>query len=226
MRYNGVFLMIGILIIQCKIPTYSKYTSSINTPIGATIENNYIIDSIIKPYSDTLHGAMDQIIGFCPMFIEKYKPSSALTNLMADAIAQTAINEGYPIDLCILNYGGIRSTLDSGDITLGETFELMPFDNQITVLQLSAELLKDCIELIRMKGGEPISSGYYKLRFPLQKQYYLVAVNDYMADGGDGYHFLSKSEKRWDTNIKIRDGLIHYIKQNNPLKLDFKNRTL
>jgi hypothetical protein len=47
-----------------------------------------------------------------------------------------------------------------------------------------------------------------------------------MANGGDGYQFLSKASKRWDINIKIRDGIIDYIKNHNPLPLDFNERKL
>ncbi len=72
-----------------------------------------------------------------------------------------------------------------------------------------------------------MSSGFEILRDSTKNRpFYYVAVNDYMANGGDGYQFLSNATQRWDTHIKIRDGLIEYIKTHNPLPLNFEKRAL
>ena len=53
-----------------------------------------------------------------------------------------------------------------------------------------------------------------------------LCTNEVVGHGGDGYGFLSKATQRWDTKIKIREGLIDYIKTHNPLPLSVDKREL
>jgi 2',3'-cyclic-nucleotide 2'-phosphodiesterase (5'-nucleotidase family) len=224
---KSVFFLCVVLFVNCKTEQSIHPQISSNLSIISNYENNPEIDEIIKPYAKGLDNVMNEIIGFNPMFIEKQKPSSILGNMMADAILYKSVKEGYTVDFCILNYGGIRSSLDSGNITLGEIFELMPFENQITVLKISNEIAQDLLKHILEKGGEPMSEKFRMLRdIPKNQLYYYIAINDYMANGGDGYGFLSKATQRWDTKIKIRDALIDYIKTHNPLTLSNDKREL
>ena len=222
---KSVFILMIVLFVQCQTNHQIYPHISPNIPIKPPYENNTKIDQIIEPYAKQLDSVMNQVIGFCPTFIEKQKPSSALGNMMSDAVLYTSKKAGYSVDFCILNYGGIRSTLDSGLITLGEIYELMPFENQITILKIPSDIAQELQNHIINKGGEPMSEGFQNLQNP-DKPYYHVAINDYMANGGDGYQFLAKAVHRWDTNIKIRDGLIDYIMNHNPLPLYFNERKL
>jgi 2',3'-cyclic-nucleotide 2'-phosphodiesterase (5'-nucleotidase family) len=226
-KSKSVFFLMVILFVQCQTSQQIQPHISANIPITSDYVNNSKMDKIIEPYAEGLDSVMNKVIGFCPMFLQKQKPSSTLGSMMADAVLYISEKEGYTVDFCILNYGGIRSTLDSGDITLGETFELMPFENQITILKISEDIAQDLRKHILKKGGEPMSSGFEILRGPTKNRpFYHVAINDYMANGGDGYQFLSNATQRWDTHIKIRDGLIEYIKTHNPLPLNFEKRAL
>lgn len=222
---KSFFILTIALFTQCQTNHQIYPHISPNISIKPTYENNKIIDQIIEPYAKQLDSVMNQVIGYCPTFIEKQKPSSALGNMMTDAILYASKKAGYRVDFCVLNYGGIRSTLDSGFITLGEIYELMPFENQITILKIPSGIAQELQNHIINKGGEPLSKGFQNLNNP-NKPYYHIAINDYMANGGDGYQFLAKAIQRWDTNIKIRDGLIDYVRLHNPLPLNFNERKL
>ncbi|MFT7379432.1 MAG: 2',3'-cyclic-nucleotide 2'-phosphodiesterase (5'-nucleotidase family) [Bacteroidia bacterium] len=56
----------------------------------------------------------------------------------------------------------------------------------------------------------------------LNRTAYRVATNDYMANGGDNYSILTEALERIDTGIKIRDALITFVKNNNPIPLEYK----
>ncbi|MGK0368694.1 MAG: hypothetical protein ACJAYZ_000559 [Bacteroidia bacterium] len=43
-----------------------------------------------------------------------------------------------------------------------------------------------------------------------------------MANGGDNYSILSQALERIDTGIKVRDALISFVKNNNPIPLEYK----
>jgi 2',3'-cyclic-nucleotide 2'-phosphodiesterase (5'-nucleotidase family) len=186
-------------------------------------KSNDVVRKLIAPYSLGLESEMNRVIGFCPAFLEKKKPSSALGSFMADAVLAQAKLTVPDADFCLLNYGGIRNTLDSGDVTVGDIFELMPFENEIVVLTISQSMLDTMKQFVHSKNGEPFSKELLNLP---EKAFYKVATNDYIANGGDDYAFFINAEKRVDTNLKIRDALINYIEVIVPIEVDYAPREL
>ena len=61
------------------------------------------------------------------------------------------------IDFCLLNNGGLRFSLDSGNITRGDIYKLMPFDNKMVIVKIFKEDIFEIFRYIEKKGGEPIS---------------------------------------------------------------------
>jgi len=172
--------------------------------------------------------AMNEVIGHSPSFVEKKKPSSALGNFMADAVMESAL-KAYPLStICILNYGGIRSTLDSGDITMGDIFQIMPFENEIVILKLNTTYIDSLQNFITTKGGEPMSDNINSLKQVVMndQNYFYLVTSDYMANGGDNYLFLINATERINTGIKIRDALIAYVKIHQHITFDTKIRKL
>jgi 2',3'-cyclic-nucleotide 2'-phosphodiesterase (5'-nucleotidase family) len=217
-------LLILLLVAGCKIAPRSYVQPTHNTPIAENIAADAKIAEMILPYTEGMSKAMDEVIGFCPAFLEKKKPTSILGSFMAEATYQAAIATGEHIDFCLLNYGGIRSTLDSGEVTIGEVYQIMPFENEISILTLSRAQMDTLFTIIEDKGGEPFANHSWKDQTTYQlmnSTTYKLATNDYMANGGDNYAILTEALKRIDTGIKIRDGLITYIKANNPIPLTY-----
>lgn len=218
-------LLLCIALAGCKIAKQSYVQPTSNTNISSELADDEVINTMILPYKEGMSKAMDEVIGFCPAFLEKKRPSSTIGSFMAEATYQAAASTGERVDFCLLNYGGIRSTLDSGDITIGEVFQIMPFENEITILTLSKAQMDTLFEVMAAKGGEPFANHLWKDQTAyhiMNRTSYRVATNDYMANGGDNYAILSRALDRIDTGIKIRDGLITYIKANNPLPLIYK----
>jgi 5'-nucleotidase len=61
------------------------------------------------------------------------RPESPLGNLMTDAVLQ--MNDA---DISIHNiWGGIRAELPEGELTYGDVFRMFPFDNRVTIIDLT-----------------------------------------------------------------------------------------
>ena len=155
-----IFLLLALG--GCKIKGPLTALPTTNIAIDSTIVESEKMKSIIEPYTQNMAAAMDEVIGFSPAFLEKKKPSSILGSFMAEAVYQSASATVERIDFCLLNYGGIRSTLDSGEITVGEVFQIMPFENEITILTLSKVQLDTLFKIIEDKGGEPFANHLWK----------------------------------------------------------------
>ena len=66
---------------------------------------------------------------------------SAISNLMTEAMLAS-----FDADIAIHNvFGGIRSNLPAGELTYGEVFEIFPFDNIVTIHEVSGRDLRHVI---------------------------------------------------------------------------------
>jgi 5'-nucleotidase len=68
----------------------------------------------------------------------------ALGNLVADAFLWEMQDEGY--EIAITNGGGIRASLNAGDITIENVMTVLPFDNYLSTLKLTGENVKKVLE--------------------------------------------------------------------------------
>ncbi|MGB1039180.1 MAG: 5'-nucleotidase C-terminal domain-containing protein [Bacteroidia bacterium] len=224
MRYSIYIILFSLVGCITKLPLQVQPSNNLN--ISAEQVGNEKIDKIIEPYTMNMAESMNEVIGFCPQFLEKKRPHSILGSFMAEAVHNAASKKvDFSIDFCLLNYGGIRSTLDSGDITIGEVYQLMPFENEIVILRLNSLQLDSLYTIIELKGGEPFVSHQWegKTAYHVMNQnVFYIATNDYIANGGDNYTILTQAEERIETGIKIRDGLISYIKEHNPIPMDYQ----
>jgi len=166
-------------------------------------------------------------------FIVK-RPSSNLMNWMADAVF---INQTRNVRLshpafCLLNTGGIRSSIGKGDVLLNDLFKVMPFDNTIvwakipitSLEKISAYLIKsggEPISNVKMKNGQLILSGVGE---KASVNYFWVITSNYLFNGGDNMNFFQDAVETIETKTLIRDVLIQEAKFQKILLNDTKSR--
>lgn len=190
-----------------------------------TIGEDSLVLAMIQPYKMELDKEMNLVIGKCTKDMNKDKPESLLTNWMTDALQKkTADYYKKPIDFTVSNYGGIRvPVMAAGELTRGEVFEIMPFDNMITVVEMADTTVMKLFEHMADDKGWPISGNvHYEIKDqkpfnilingkPIEKgKIYTVSVSDYLASGGDKAYFFAEG-KREDLGILIRDALIDFV---------------
>ncbi len=188
-------------------------------------KNSSQIDSIVKPYRDTMNVAMQQYVAFADTSFIVQRPSSNMMNWVADAIfiQQTQnVRLALPI-ICLLNTGGIRSSIGKGIITVGDFYKVMPFDNTVVWVEMPIESLDEMGEYIKKTGGEPISNcfvegGKVKLNsVPEGSKTFIVITSDYLANGNDKMEFFKKGKIFNETGKLLRDVLIDHARQEGTL---------
>ncbi|WP_148347747.1 bifunctional 2',3'-cyclic-nucleotide 2'-phosphodiesterase/3'-nucleotidase [Bacillus rubiinfantis] len=152
---------------------------------------------------------------------------SALGNLIADAMLTTG-----KTDFAFMNSGGIRDDLKKGDITWGQLFAVQPFGNDLVTLKLTGDQIRTVLNQQWVEGRTRIMqiAGFtytWDDKYPIGQKVvdiflpngdkidpngeYTVTVNNFMADGGDGYTEFTKGTNR--TTIKTDfDALYDYVK--------------
>ena len=161
----------------------------------------------------------------------------SMGDLLGDAMVDRAKDQG--VTIAIQNGGGLRSSIDAGDITMGEVLTVLPFSNTLATMQLKgadviAALENGLSQVEEGAGRFPQVSG---LKFSWTKakpagervikvevmedgawvpidpdKLYGVATNNYMRGGGDGYAiFDTNAVDPYDFGPPLEDVLADYI---------------
>ncbi|MFD1031873.1 5'-nucleotidase C-terminal domain-containing protein [Metaplanococcus flavidus] len=78
-----------------------------------------------------------------------------LGNLIADGMLATAQQIDSETVIAVTNGGGIRASIDAGDITMGEVLTVMPYGNALAIMNLTgAELLEALEHAVRNYPAE------------------------------------------------------------------------
>lgn len=194
---------------------------------------------LIKPFRDSLSARMDVVIGTSEMELVKQQPESTLGNFCADAILDYTLTllPEKRIHASVINYGGLRiPALPKGEITVGKIYELMPFDNFITVVWISGDSLQSLCNTIAAAGGWPVAGLSFRIENKkavdikvqnapvVTSSEYGIVVSDYLANGGDNMTML-RTDKMTTTGVFMRDALINYIKSlDKPITVSLEQR--
>jgi len=228
MKTKSYLFLISIFLLLngCAKQTYTADIDTSYYRVNYKNKSDSDLDKMIAPYKNQLDSKMNMVIASNPKEMKKNRPSSALGNWFSDALLEESIKIfGQDIDIAMQNYGGLRiPALGKGDVTVGNIYELMPFDNKIVMLELDGATTKKLLDRIAEKGGWPVSHTLsmkiqnkkavdIKIKgedFDMSKTY-TVALADYIANGGDKCFFLSDG-KRTDNDLMIRDIIIDNLK--------------
>lgn len=203
---------------------------------GNTIKNNIIIDKAAdKFYADLqkeLEPIKGEVIGKANGEFTHDRGVKG-SNTLLGRWSSEAMAEKTGAQIAIQNGGGLRRTLESGKITMGDLYEIMPFDNYLVVMDLPGEDLIKAIDhginmpkttdgvfyglKVEFDSTKPYENQITKITLldgtPIEKdKTYKVVTNDFMFTGGDGYDF-SNAKNVNETYIPIRDCLVEKIKE-------------
>lgn len=198
---------------------------------SSKIEND--INSFIAPYKQHIDTDLNATLCIATETFDKKngKWESTIGNLMAEATLELGNKvyneqENKTVDFCILNHGGIRSIIPKGNVSTRTAYEVMPFENKLYVVTISGNAVLDLANyILKEKKPHPLAGIKIKTKnnaihlveinnepLDINKEY-RVATTDYLANGGDSMNFLKNSNKKYDTNYKIRSLLIDYFKK-------------
>ena len=119
---------------------------------------------LLKPYKEKIDKMMYEVIGVSEMTMDKGRPESLLSNLVAEVLRLSAERVlKHPADIGIMNMGGLRNILPQGDITVDAVFEILPFENSLCVLTMKGTEIKRLVEVIASLHGEGLSGAHLEI---------------------------------------------------------------
>ncbi len=219
-----LYLIIGAGLTACSsVNTISVKSES----IGVTSEYDEVnkVDSIVMPYRDQLESEMLEVIAVAENDFTRGRPNGSLNNWSADAILNAVSKSHFKEKpyFCLLNFGGLRNPFSQGDIVLGDVYKLMPFDNEIVIVELPYSKLDKIANYLIASGGEPISNAILDVdRISIAgdsglEDSFFVVTSDYLMNGGDNMNFFQDQLNVIYTGILMRDAMIDQVKKQKSL---------
>lgn len=163
----------------------------------------------------------------------------SMGNLVADAMLDRVKDQG--IDVAIANSGGLRASIDVGDVTMGEVLTVLPFQNTLSTFQVSGAVLVEALENgLSGYGDDSISGRFpqvagmtftYDVNAPIGERVsevmiggaaldpevtYGVVSNNYVRNGGDGYAMFVDAANAYDYGPNLADVTAEYLMANAP----------
>lgn len=191
------------------------------------------IDPKLAKYVDKKRRQMEKqmmvVVAHTDEELESYAPESPLSNFLTDLLLNEASKYVKDptfdnLDLSMLNFGGIRTTMPKGDVTVGDLYRISPFDNYLAFVVLKGSELRKALGRFTDQFNAPYAGAtlVYANNKPSQilvqgkpiddnRLYTLVTLN-FISDGGD--HLLEniQFEKIEYTTVTFRDFLIAELK--------------
>jgi 5'-nucleotidase len=160
-------------------------------------------------------------------------------NLIADAMLARVADQG--VTIAIANSGGIRSSVDAGEVTMGEVLSILPFQNTLSTFEIKGQGIIDALEngvsqVEEVKGRFPQVAGITFTWDPSvapnegrvvevlvggaaidPAATYSVVTNNYVRNGGDGYKmFSTEGMNAYDFGPDVADVTAEYLAEQGP----------
>ena len=156
----------------------------------------------------------------------------AMGNLVADAMLDRVKDQG--VVAAIQNGGGLRASIDAGEITMGEILTVLPFQNTLATFEATGADVKAALENgvsqvadgagrfpqvagitytadLRMEPGSRISDVMIGGEALDEAKTYLLVTNNYMRNGGDGYSVFETAANAYDFGPGLERVVADYL---------------
>ena len=214
-------------------------------PVNGSEENKVIPEnqamlSLLSPYQEKGQQLVEGKVGAVDQRLmgERSEVRFQPTNL--GTLLTEALMEKSGADLAVMNGGGIRSSINSGEITYKDVLTVLPFGNTLTTVDMTG---KEILEYLTVVANKPANSGAFahfsgvEMLIKDQQLYnvqingkaldpeksYKMAILSFSASGGDKYPNLMDKPGFVDTGYLDAEVLKEFIEQNSPLRVaDFQ----
>lgn len=223
------FTCLVLFIASCSRPI--DYTISYEwspVEINADIKGSQQIDDLIAPYRVRLDSIMDEVIGYASHDLTSEGRYESTLGTFVTKLLKEQSESSYQVkvDVAIMNHhGGLRAPLNQGPVTLGEVFEVMPFENEMILLEIPGDSLEQVIKFIGKSGRSMIWPVSFHVTADKvtnilidgkelePEKNYILTISDYLANGGSGFHMLSSAKRMEVESVKLRDMIEQEIRQ-------------
>jgi 5'-nucleotidase len=217
-----------------------------NRVVTRTVRPYAPMRTLVRRYAELAEPIESRPIGTLAGALTRQESPAGETTLgdvIADAQLEATSPAGNGgAQVAFMNPGGIRADLQAGPVTYGDAFSVQPFGNLLTTMTLTGAQIDTLLEqqFSGANAEEPrvlqVSQGFsYRWRQAAPRgekvdpatitlngqpiaptQSVRVAVNSFLADGGDGFAVLTEGTNRLGGDVDV-DSFAAYIQAHSPV---------
>ncbi len=197
---------------------------------------------VVSDYLRKLDAIMNQVLAVSEVYLKRpFNEETNFGNLIADYMRRAASAE-----VALQNAGSFRADISAGDVTVGDVYNSLPFDNDIVSLEVPGRILREIINSTcrRERGLLQISGASYSydankvgasdsaetlIEFlvagrPIEAdRNYSVATNSFLASGQGGYPQL-KNCRQLGTFDNLREVSMRFMREDKILNPEVEGR--
>lgn len=124
-------------------------------PVDNTVPEEPTMKQLLEPYARALDTVanLDTLVAYAPTEITRTATNggdSALGNLVGTSMW---LRLGIQTDFSLTNTLGIRDNIPAGPVTIDQVFNVFPFDNSITTMNLSGREVRDLFDFVARRSA-------------------------------------------------------------------------
>ncbi|PKH05256.1 bifunctional UDP-sugar hydrolase/5'-nucleotidase UshA [Moritella sp. Urea-trap-13] len=197
------------------------------------VQDQAVYDTL-KPFQDKGQVALNIQIGATSDILqgERNVVRNNQTNL--GRLIATAHMQRANADFAIMNSGGVRASIEAGDITYKDVLKVQPFANIITYVDMTGAEVMDYLNVVGTKmrdsgayaqfaaiamtvAGDHVTNVVIAGKALDTKATYRFTVPSFNAAGGDGYPNITAHPAFVNTGYVDAEVLKEYIQANSPI---------
>ncbi|KFC83441.1 bifunctional UDP-sugar hydrolase/5'-nucleotidase UshA [Buttiauxella agrestis] len=201
------------------------------------IPENQQMLSLLTPFQNKGQAQLNVKVGSVNGHLEgdRSKVRFVQTNLARLLLAAQMDRTGA--DFAVMSGGGIRDSIEAGDITYKDVLKVQPFGNTVVYTDMTGKEATDYLSAVSQKkpdsGAYPqfanvsfvaTATGLQDLKIkgePIDPaKTYRMATLNFNASGGDGYPAIDKKPGYVNTGFVDAEVLKQYIEKNSPLDVN------
>jgi 5'-nucleotidase len=179
-------------------------------PIDKDIKPDNGLKEKLRPFLSAVEREMKEVLGAA---VKDYPHQRGSATSPLGLLITTVIKDETGADIGFMNAGGIRQGLKKGEITRGEIEEILPFPNEVVVVEMRGAELKALLDRLEKAGKSAQLSGIAGADGLAPDKLYKVATSSFLSNGGDGCEALKKARLVKNTKIYIKDMVAGYIER-------------
>lgn len=229
---HGIYLGLLHLILNetGQITKYKGKLEKITSEYEPTTDNPLM--QMVNYYHDRLEASMKVVAGYTSLELSLPKAKKKTHILPMGTFTAQSMLEASKSDICLVNSGAIRSAIDAGDITVGEIYQALPYDNTVVTFLMPGTAVQAMFDHICANYDD--LDGYQFAGFtadldlntgcarnlvigdrPLEsKKIYRVSTSSFIANGnlgGDKMFIGARGSE--DSGILMRDAALAYLER-------------
>ena len=234
---NGVLELVSYRLIPVNLVKKIKVNGeSKRVLIESKIEQDPKLLEFLTPYQEKGQAELTKKVAKINGKLEGDRNVVRFQQTNLGRLIAKAQKERAKADFGVMNSGGVRDSIEAGDVTYKDVLKVQPFANQITYVDMKGSEIVDYLHVVATK---PIDTGayaqFYGIRLTLGQngvsnviidgkpldlnKIYRFSIPSFNAAGGDGYPKITGHAGFVNTGFVDAEVLKEYLESHSPLNV-------